>query len=74
MFVFRCPTCHREVQVEQREDLPSRPFCSKRCREIDLKRWLDGEYSISEPLWLRPEFGENGEEDLPDSDASGNGI
>jgi len=29
------------------------PFCSKRCRLIDLGKWLGGEHAISEPL--RPE-------------------
>jgi hypothetical protein len=23
-----------------------RPFCSKRCRDLDLARWLDGRYAI----------------------------
>jgi endogenous inhibitor of DNA gyrase (YacG/DUF329 family) len=25
------------------------PFCSKRCRFVDLGRWLDGKYRISRP-------------------------
>ncbi|MGH8019900.1 MAG: DNA gyrase inhibitor YacG [Opitutaceae bacterium] len=27
-----------------------RPFCSERCRMIDLGSWFDGAYRISEPL------------------------
>jgi hypothetical protein len=23
-----------------------RPFCSKRCRDLDLARWLDGSYAV----------------------------
>ncbi len=38
------------------------PFCSKRCRLIDLGKWFNGENAISEPL--RPEHFE-GMEDLP---------
>ena len=29
------------------------PFCSRRCKLIDLGKWLGGEHAISEPL--RPE-------------------
>jgi len=28
------------------EDLPSFPFCSERCRLIDLGRWIDEAYAI----------------------------
>jgi len=30
-----------------------KPFCSERCRLVDLGHWFDGNYRISEPL--RPE-------------------
>jgi endogenous inhibitor of DNA gyrase (YacG/DUF329 family) len=29
---------------------PHRPFCSERCRSIDLGSWLDGAYRISAPV------------------------
>ena len=32
-----CPTCHRELDWES---APFRPFCSERCRLIDLGAWL----------------------------------
>jgi endogenous inhibitor of DNA gyrase (YacG/DUF329 family) len=35
-----CPICGRP-QVER-----YRPFCSKRCADIDLSRWLRGVYAI----------------------------
>jgi len=35
-----CPICGRP------RDAKLRPFCSKRCADIDLGRWLKGEYSI----------------------------
>lgn len=28
------------------EDLRFRPFCSKRCADVDLSRWLKGSYAI----------------------------
>ena len=37
------------MAVEQKEDAPFRPFCSQRCKLVDLGRWLDGTYSVSEP-------------------------
>ena len=39
-----CPTCKKKV--EYRTDNPFRPFCSKRCRLIDLGTWLEEGYSI----------------------------
>ena len=57
----KCPICGAPA-VEK-----FRPFCSKRCADIDLGRWLGGGYSIPavEPPegeeWPIPEDGENGE-------------
>lgn len=36
----RCPLCDRP------RDPHFRPFCSRRCRDQDLLRWLDGSYAI----------------------------
>lgn len=48
---YRCPICGREVEYEGR--LPELyPFCSPRCRWVDLGRWLQGEYSIERPADL----------------------
>jgi len=35
-----CPSCRRP------RDARYRPFCSARCRDVDLGRWLDGSYAI----------------------------
>ncbi|QRM54191.1 DNA gyrase inhibitor YacG [Sinorhizobium sp. BG8] len=35
-----CPECGRP---SSRDDYP---FCSNRCRDIDLNRWLSGSYAI----------------------------
>lgn len=49
----KCPTCKRALTVEpgasSAKDWPYRPFCSERCRSIDLGGWLDGAYRISTP-------------------------
>jgi uncharacterized protein len=44
----RCPVCGKPGTPEHR------PFCSARCRQVDLGRWLTGAYAIpateEEPL------------------------
>ncbi len=39
---MKCVICKKEIQDESFV-----PFCSSRCRNIDLNRWFDGEYVIS---------------------------
>jgi endogenous inhibitor of DNA gyrase (YacG/DUF329 family) len=43
-----CPNCGKPVpwQPESRW----RPFCSERCRLIDLGEWIDERHRISEPI------------------------
>lgn len=48
--VLRCPTC-RTLITEESENFP---FCSDRCRVIDLGKWASGGYRISSPI-LDPE-------------------
>jgi len=36
------------VAVLKPEELPSRPFCSARCKLVDLYKWLNEEIVISE--------------------------
>jgi endogenous inhibitor of DNA gyrase (YacG/DUF329 family) len=48
--VLRCPTCSTLV-LQTDEDFP---FCSDRCRLIDLGKWASGAYRISSPI-LDPE-------------------
>ena len=45
----RCPICGRTFEVAALVDLPTFPFCSERCRLIDLGRWADGSYAIPGP-------------------------
>ncbi len=44
-----CPICKTVVE-DAPEDLPTRPFCSKRCKLADLDNWLSDAYRISSPL------------------------
>jgi len=40
----RCPTCKQPVA--ERAVNPAFPFCSERCRLLDLGKWFDGQYRI----------------------------
>ncbi|MBF9031125.1 DNA gyrase inhibitor YacG [Rhodobacterales bacterium HKCCE3408] len=35
-----CPICNRPTRTEYR------PFCSRRCADVDLGRWLTGAYAV----------------------------
>ncbi|SMO63083.1 hypothetical protein SAMN06265173_107152 [Thalassovita litoralis] len=35
-----CPICNKPV------DQKFRPFCSKRCADVDLAKWLGGDYAV----------------------------
>lgn len=41
-----CPICKKPVSLGS----PEIPFCSERCRTIDLGKWASGEYKISSPI------------------------
>ena len=41
----RCPICDKEVAFDD----PNMPFCSDRCRIIDLGNWATEKYVISTP-------------------------
>ena len=36
----KCPICGKPTKFEYR------PFCSKRCADVDLNRWFSGSYAI----------------------------
>ncbi len=40
---MRCPICKREIPYQGN---PFRPFCSERCKLLDLDNWLAGRYRI----------------------------
>ena len=47
----KCPICGKPATEA------SRPFCSERCRDVDLNRWLSNSYAIPG----RPEADEDGD-------------
>lgn len=67
---LKCPICGKPVDFFAD---PLGPFCSSRCKMVDLGRWLGEDYKISEPL--RPdhfqryeELGEGMNLDRPEND------
>ena len=43
---LRCPICKKVVKNTD----PEFPFCSDRCRTVDLGKWSSGDYVISSPV------------------------
>ena len=46
MIQASCPICQTEMRGESRADWPLYPFCSDRCKLIDLGRWLGETYRV----------------------------
>ena len=44
----QCPICDAAMPGNWQE-YPDYPFCSKRCRTIDLGRWLSEDYKVAKP-------------------------
>jgi endogenous inhibitor of DNA gyrase (YacG/DUF329 family) len=44
-----CPICARPAEPQYR------PFCSRRCADIDLAKWLNGSYTIPAPVTAEDE-------------------
>ena len=57
MSAARCPICRRPAVPD------FRPFCSKRCREVDLGRWIEGAYRIPDDEAL-PGADENNQDEI----------
>jgi len=51
----KCPICNKAGAVNYK------PFCSKRCADVDLHRWLSGNYAI-------PSVEEDSDGVMPDID------
>ena len=47
---MKCPVCKKDVDPAN----PEFPFCSGRCRTIDLGNWSAEKYVISEPAQPKP--------------------
>lgn len=55
-----CPTCGKAVEWSAAQQW--RPFCSERCRLIDLGAWADGSHAIpGEPADMSSQFEGDGD-------------
>ena len=63
----KCPTCKREAQWQ---DNPYRPFCSERCKLVDLGKWVSEEYRVPGKALPEETVDEN-EDDNRGRDSSG---
>ena len=43
---MKCPICGKRVEMSD----PEMPFCSERCRLLDLGNWASEKYVISSPI------------------------
>jgi endogenous inhibitor of DNA gyrase (YacG/DUF329 family) len=68
----RCPQCKKESEYSAKNAL--RPFCSERCRLIDLGEWAEGRYTIpvTDPNELDEEHLNEVEALLPKDDSDDN--
>jgi len=62
---MKCPICKKPVAFGD----PYMPFCSERCKLIDLGNWLEEKYVISTPL-AASEGAEQTQRDESDSSAN----
>jgi len=57
-----CPTCRRRTPLEGN---PFRPFCSERCKLLDLANWADERYRVpGEPVNLEQTLASREDEDV----------
>ena len=52
-----CPTCQKPVPWN--ENSPYRPFCSQRCKMIDLGTWADESYRIPSQAEAPPQMSDH---------------
>jgi uncharacterized protein len=72
----RCPICRKPSDSEKNADFP---FCSERCRLLDLGNWASEKYRVSQPVFDESELegaehnaSRSGDENHDEDDARGN--
>lgn len=50
MKTINCRYCQKEIRYNSVSDVPTFPFCSERCKLIDLGLWLDEKHRIETPV------------------------
>ncbi len=59
----KCPTCGKTFEAASFDAWPSFPFCTDRCKLIDLGRWIDGTNSIPGQEVATPKDEDDGEDE-----------
>ncbi len=54
---YHCPICKKPTDSEKDSEFP---FCSERCRLLDLGAWSSEKYVVSDPIF--------NEEEIPETD------
>jgi endogenous inhibitor of DNA gyrase (YacG/DUF329 family) len=62
----KCPICGKAYEIGKLDDLPGFPFCSDRCKLVDLGRWIDGAYAI--PVTPKTEEPDSDEEEIEEDE------
>lgn len=52
---YTCPICQKPTDSEKDADFP---FCSERCRLLDLGAWAAEKYRVSDPIFDEEEIAE----------------
>jgi uncharacterized protein len=61
---YRCPTCKTPTDSSANPDFP---FCSERCRLLDLGNWAAEKYVVSEPIFSEDDHEQpRDQQDQPD--------
>jgi len=50
-----CPICSKQTDSQKDADFP---FCSERCRLLDLGAWASEKYVVSDPIFAQEEIPE----------------
>jgi endogenous inhibitor of DNA gyrase (YacG/DUF329 family) len=69
MIQGKCPICAQPYQIGTLAELPTFPFCSQRCRLVDLGRWIDGAYVVPPAAPSGSDEPEDDSEPLDDDEA-----
>lgn len=63
---MKCPTCNKEVKWQ---DNPFRPFCTERCKLVDLSKWVSEEYRVPGKAIPAEPTGDGEDRQGPDSNS-----
>ncbi|MBT5017328.1 MAG: DNA gyrase inhibitor YacG [Planctomicrobium sp.] len=62
---LNCPICEKDLPLEIDGNHAIFPFCSQQCKFVDLNRWMNGEYVVSETLSPEQVYEELSQQETP---------